>query len=182
MNRSETIAIMGVLRVAYPRYYAGANREELESTVNLWAEMFASDPAQEVSAAVKAFIATDEKGFPPHIGAIKAQISKMHTANMPDEQEAWGMVLNALRNSMYGYAEEFSRLPAEVRQAVGNARQLQTWAAMDAETVNSVVASNFQRSYRAKVAGARENYALPEDIRQFRAQIADTLFKQLPEG
>lgn len=36
---------------------------------------FIKRPTQEVSAAVKAFIATDEKGFPPHIGAIKAQIS-----------------------------------------------------------------------------------------------------------
>lgn len=182
MTYDETLAIMSVLRVAYPRYYANISAEDAKHTAGLWAEMFAGDPALEVAAAVKSFIATDEKGFPPHIGAIKAQISKMHTANIPDEQEAWSMVFSALRNGLYGYQEEFEKLPYPVQQAVGNARQLQTWAAMDAETVNSVVASNFQRSYRAKVAGARENYALPEDIRQFRAQIADTLFKQLPEG
>lgn len=182
MNRKETIAIMGILRVAYPRYYAGTSREELENTVNLWAELFASDPVQEVAAAVKSFIATDEKGFPPHIGAIKAQLAKLRTANIPDEQEAWAMVLTALRNSLYSSQEEFAKLPKPVQHAVGNPRQLQDWAAMDMETVNSVVASNFQRVYRARRSESKEFYALPEDIRRFRAQIADNVFKRLPKG
>lgn len=181
MTYDETLAIMSVLRVAYPRYYANISAEDAKHTAGLWAEMFAGDPAQEVAAAVKSFIATDEKGFPPHIGAIKAQISKMHTANIPDDQEAWSMVFSALRNGLYGYREEFEKLPYPVQQAVGNARQLQAWAAMDADTLGSVVASNFQRAYRARRAEMRELAALPPDMRLFRSQIADTVFKQLPE-
>jgi len=43
-------------------------------TVVLWATMFKDEPFKLVSAAVKTFIASDEKGYPPHIGAIKATI------------------------------------------------------------------------------------------------------------
>lgn len=182
VNRAETIALMGVIRVAYPRYFLGLDRDTLVHTVDLWAEMFSEDPAAEVTAAVKAFIATDDKGFPPHVGAIKSKLTKIRTSDFLSEQEAWNLVLRALGNSCYGYIEEYAKLPEAVKRIVGSARQLQTWAGMDFDTVNSVVASNFQRSYRAHIADLRETCSLPPDVRDMQRQIADAIFKTLPEA
>jgi len=73
----ETGVIMDIFKATYPQFYKGQpDKERLKATA-LWASMFADDDFAVVAAAVKAFIATDEKGYPPFIGIIKNKISKM---------------------------------------------------------------------------------------------------------
>lgn len=71
MNLTETSAVMDILTVAYPQFYKTQSDLERISAVKLWAEMFRDDDVRAVLAAVKAIIASDEKGFPPVIGAVK---------------------------------------------------------------------------------------------------------------
>lgn len=168
MNREETLAIMGVLKAAYPNYYKDMKRSEAEGIVELWHTMFSDDPAQIVAAAVKAHIASDVKGFPPHIGAIKQAIVKL--TKPPElemsEMEAWNLVRKATRNGVYGSQKEFDALPPVVQQVVGSPSQLKEWALMDEDVVASVISSNFQRSYKARAAHAKEMLALPSDVRK----------------
>lgn len=172
MTYDETLAIMSVLKAAYPAYYRGMNRQDAEAAVALWAEMFADEPAQIVALAVKSLIATDTKGFPPHIGAVKDSIVKLKQPNEMTEAEAWALVSKATRNSTYNSAEEFDKLPPVVQRIVGSPMQLREWAAMDTDTLQSVVASNFQRSYKARAVKEREFMALPSEIRQISEQLA----------
>lgn len=172
MTYDETLAIMGVLKAAYPTYYKDMKRSEAENIVALWAEMFKDEQASIVTAAVKMHIATDAKGFPPHIGAIKTAIGKIKQPKELTELEAWGLVQKALRNGIYGSVEEYNKLPPVVQRMVGSPTQLREWAMMDADVVQSVVASNFQRSYKARAASEREHLALPADVRQTIALIA----------
>ena len=58
MDKFETTSILAVLKAAYPKFYQGLSLEEANSIVNLWAEMFADNPAEIVATAVKAMIAT----------------------------------------------------------------------------------------------------------------------------
>lgn len=166
MTREETLAIMGVLKAAYPNFYKGMGRADAEGIVDLWSSMFDQEPAQLVAMAVKAHIANDKNGYPPHIGAIKEAIVKLRTPEEMTEQEAWGLVLKALRNGIYGAQKEFDALPPLVQRLVGSPTQLKEWAMMDGDAVNSVVASNFQRSYKVRSASEREMLALPADVRQ----------------
>ena len=101
MTRQETGKIMDILRTAYPQYYRGQSTEELRAAVSLWAEMFAGDDVAVVAAAVKALIATDEKGFPPHIGAVKTKLRQITEAPQMEPQEAWGLVWRAVQRSAY---------------------------------------------------------------------------------
>lgn len=80
MNREETLAIMSVLKAAYPSYYKGMTRGEAEQVVGLWQEMFREDRATAVAEAVKEYICRDGKGFPPHIGAIKQAVKDLPRA------------------------------------------------------------------------------------------------------
>lgn len=172
MNRNEALKIMAILRGAYPQFYRGIDREEAESTVNLWAEMFASDDVRVVAAAVKSVIESDEKGFPPTIGQVKAKMRMICAPDELSEVEAWGLVAKAIRNSGYEAQEEFEKLPTLIRRIVGSPSQLRDWSQMDSDAVHSVVASNFQRSYRAKAARKKEVQALPADVRAVVMQIA----------
>ena len=111
MTRSETLAVMSILKAAYPGYYRDMKRQDAEAVVNLWAEMLADYPANLVAAAVKSHIASDRKGFPPHIGAIIASIGEISRPAELSEGEAWALIAKALRNSGYNSEKEFAALP-----------------------------------------------------------------------
>ena len=151
--------------------------------VNLWADMFAEEPFEAVAAATKAYIATDTGGFMPTIGKLKDMLHRMQSPQQMTQMEAWGLVAKALKNSIYGAAEEFQKLPPAVQRTVGSTAQLREWALMDAETVQSVVASNFQRSFQ--VCQKRENdfQKLPGAVKSFITELAGKMkFEELPEG
>ena len=58
------------------------------------------------------------------------------------------------------------RLPPVVQKLVGNPRQLYEWSMMDSEKVDTVVASNFQRSYKVRAKHEREMLSIPADVKQ----------------
>ncbi len=183
MTIRETGQIMDILAVAYPRFYTGSDAPNPEQTLKLWATMFVDDSVEVVAMAVKAHIANDAKGFPPHIGAIKEAIVKLKTPDELTEQEAWELVRRACSNSNYGAREEFDKLPPVVRRLVGSPNQLREWAMMDSDTLNSVVASNFQRSYKVRAAKEREYLALPSDIRNAMDMLSGGMrMPELGEG
>lgn len=175
MDRRETVQVLSVLRAAYPNFYKGMGRQELEGIVDLWAGMFAEDDPKLVAGAVKAFIATDSRGFPPVIGVIKDKLRQLTTPEMMTEQEAWGLVLKAIRDSGYRAREEFEALPPLLRSLVGSPRQLRDWGMMDEDTVQSVVASNFMRSYRARAKYQADFEALPGDVKQMALEFGNLL-------
>ena len=168
MNRTETMAIMAILKEAYPYYYKDKSKEELNQTVNLWAEMFASDPAKIVAEAVKALICTLK--FPPTIADVKEKIAMITQPPAMTEMEAWQMVKSAI--SYYNAAETFERLPPILKRIVGSPNQLREWAIMETEKFDTVVQSNFMRSYKAVVAQEKERAMLPESTKQMIAGLA----------
>lgn len=166
MTREETIKILSVLRGAYPAFYRDITKQEAESTIALWESMFDEEPYELVAAAVKAFISGDGKGFPPAIGQIKERIRLITAPEEMTEQEAWSLVSKALRNSTYGSEEEFAKLPPEVQAVVHDPGQLRQWAMSPADEVETVIASNFMRSFRAKQKVSKEYMALPTSVKQ----------------
>ena len=173
MTFEETGIIMDILTTAYPRFYSGPDAPDRTKTLTLWAEMFIHDDVALVAAAVKALIETDAKGFPPHIGAVKAKRRLITGGDELTEAEAWGMVAKAIRNSAYGSREEFEKLPSAIRRIVGSPSQLREWAQMDSETVHSVVASIFQRSYKVVAQREREIAKLPPEVKALVGKLAD---------
>ena len=175
MNQTETLKIMAVLRGAYPAFYRDMSRKEAESVAALWAEMFAEDDVAVVAAAVKALIATDDKGFPPHIGAVKAKVRQITQPSGMTPQEAWNLVAKAIRNSAYDSREEYDKLPKDIQRLVGSPNQLRDWALMDSDTVHSVVASNFQRSFSIRQKADNDFKALPRDVQAMIGSVAERM-------
>lgn len=173
MDRADVLKIMAVLRGAYPQFYRNISRQEAEDTVNLWTDMFSGDSYPIVAAAVKALIESDEKGYPPHIGAVKAKIRLLTSSEEMTEAEAWGIVAKALRNSTYSSREEFEKFPPVIKRIVGSPAQLREWGMMDSDTVHSVVASNFQRSYKVIAQREREIGKLPPEVKALVGKLAN---------
>lgn len=183
MDKQEAYQILTLLQANYPDSFRGMSKEAANVKVNLWADMFSEEPFEAVAAAAKAYIATDTGGFMPTVGQLKDTLHRMQQPRQQTQMEAWGMVAGALRNSLYGAEEEFQKLPPAVQRTVGSPTQLREWAMMDAETVQSVVSSNFQRSFQ--VCQKRENdfQKLPGAVKSFITELAGKMkFEELPEG
>lgn len=172
MTRDDTLDLLSVLKAAYPNFYKDMTRRDADNVIDLWHEMFKDEPAELVALAVKRHIATDKKGFPPHIGSIKDAIVKIMQPEEMTEAEAWNMVRNAIRSYSWDAKEQFDKLPPVLQRLVGSPNQLMEWGQMDSDTVSSVVASNFQRSYKARAANEREYLALPAEVKQAMLQIS----------
>ena len=172
MTREETKKIMAALRVSYPMYYQGLSREDLSNAVNLWAEMFADDPARDVAAAVKAYMTSDVKGFPPSIGQIKTKLRMIarNEADILTETAAWAMIRKAIANSGYHAQEEYERLPESLKACV-TPDLLRSWA-LDETSSEQVIASNLMRSYRDSAKRQEEYDALPPDIKKMIASLS----------
>lgn len=134
--------------------------------------MFEDEDVLTVANAVKAHIAMDEKGFPPVIGQIKSKIQSLSKNSVVTEFEAWEKVKNAVRNSLYNSGEEYAKLPENIQKLIGSSSTLREWAMLDISELDTVVQSNFMRSYRAKIEHEKEYLALPTSVRNFAEEVS----------
>ena len=177
MNKTETMAIMAVLKTAYPQYYRTATPEDADAAVKLWTEMFQNEPGELVAAAVKALIASDEKGFPPHIGAVKAKIRQLFEPTRMSETEAWALVRDAVTHTdYYAPAKQFDRLPELIQRCLGSPRTLVEWGKIDEKDFSTVTQSNFMRTFRAKQQFEREYAAIPDEVKAFVSGMEGAMF------
>ena len=157
MNKAEMTKILMIIKMTYPRYYISTNENEINLQVDIWHELFKDDPYKLVEQAIKALMCTLK--FPPTVADVKEKIALITQLPGMSEMEAWGKVKGAM--SSYHSQECFDGLAPILQRIVGSPSQLREWAVMDTDTVNSVVQSNFMRSYKALAAKEKEYTALP---------------------
>ena len=171
MTKKDANRIIAILQANYPDTTKDMSDEAYMVKVNLWAEEFNDEPFDIVAAAVKAYIANSTARFAPNVGQIKEQIRLLLHPNELTEGEAWAMVQSAMQNSVYGAAEEFAKFPPTVQKVVGSPANLREWGMTDGESAVSVIASNFQRSYRAIQAREAALEKTPAPIREMFAAL-----------
>lgn len=183
MTRSEMAKIIISLQAAYPDTSRGMPDDVLQAMITLWHKAFQDESYEAVSAAVLAHVSVDTARFLPPIGAIKDRLLKLREPAMMTEAEAWALVHKAMRNSCYNAQDEFDKLPTVLQRLVGSPSQLRAWGMMDADTVNSVVASNFQRAYRDRARQIRDFAVLPSSVREMVGQLSERMeMPALAEG
>ena len=170
MNSRDMMAILDKARAFYPAFFEKKTDEALLEIAESWATLFAR-----ISTAVfaNAFQATilSSKFFPTPSEVCEKLGATAKQAELT-EQEAWGLVREAMKRGRSDNGAAWDSLPPQVQRAVGNAGVLRDWALMDAGTVNSVIASNFMRSYRMvteRQEAARPPLGLPSADRQQEA-------------
>ena len=161
MTRDETIELLMMVQAAFPNY----KPQDKTVAVNTWFLMLADYPYQQVQMALKAYIATDTSGFAPSIGQIIDKMRMINSHAEQNEMEAWSLVSKALRNGNYKSKEEFEKLPDLVKEAVGSPENIHNWAQSDIKSIESVIQSNFIKSYRLVVNRQKEIQKLPKEIK-----------------
>ena len=161
MTREETVKIIRIMVDSYPNY----KPNDISETVDVWQMMLSDYDYNLVAMALKAYILSDTSGFAPNIGQLVAKIHLLTKPQELSEMEAWSLVSKAIRNSGYNSVEEFVNLPLLVQKAVGTPDNLRNWAVSDYQTIESVIQSNFLRSYRVVVKRESEINCMPNEIK-----------------
>nr|DAO65486.1 MAG TPA: replisome organizer [Bacteriophage sp.] len=161
MTREETVEIIHIVCDCYPNF----KPEDLSRTIDAWQVMLEEYSCEQVAVALKAYITSNTSGFAPSVGEIVAKIQLVSQPQELDGMTAWGLVSKALRNGTYGAVEEFKKLPPLVRQAVGMPDNLKNWATSDYQTIETVIQSNFLRTYEVIVKRETEISRMPGNIK-----------------
>lgn len=161
MTREETCKILAIIASTYPNF----KPENKKQTVDAWEWALEEYDYKSISLALKAYITTSDGAFAPSVSQLIAMTRKTKELTTLSEGEAWAMVRVAVRNGLYGAEEEFSKLPKEVQKAVGSASMIRQWAMADSSDLDTVIGSNFMRSYKTIVKREQEKEALPAEIR-----------------
>lgn len=166
MERDEVKKFLMIIQTTYPNYRV----EDKAAAVQIWEEMLQDYSYKECAYSLKKYLATDESGFPPGIGAIIQGIPKQKTEIL-NEMEAWALVGKALRNGTYGAEKEFAKLPELVQKAVGSPDNIRNWAQTDSLSIENVVQSNFIKTYRTLMLRKEKEDAIPISMRIAEREI-----------
>lgn len=161
MERNEILKTLAVIKVAYPNSFNKMTSQDFETLANLWGVQFKGYDYNLVMAAVNTIISNDQNQFMPCIARIKEVCNQLMNPNQMSEEEAWQYIENATRNGIYHAVEEFNNLPIECQQIVGSPDRLRDWAMMDTSTVQSVVHSNFLKTFKTQKENTRLQNSIP---------------------
>lgn len=169
MTLEETKKLMITINAIYPNWKV----ENPEATVKAWHWALEEYPAEAVNGALQIFLKTDKAGFVPSVSQLIACMHKPKDQDRMTEGEAWYLVKKAIADSNYNAKERFEELPPEVQRAVGGYEMLRQWAMTDSDEINTVIMSNFQRTYKAVVAQNEYAERVPAAISDMVKNLAD---------
>lgn len=151
----------GKLADAIKTYFPKDNMLPTVDSMELWFDMLKDLDYKSASFGLKKYVSLNK--FPPAISDIREYAASIREPEELNEMEAWALVRIAISNSGYHSVEEFTKLPPPVQKAVGLPEQLRIWA-MDEKYSESVVSSNFIKTYRAVLARQEENKKIPVQV------------------
>ena len=160
MTLEDTKKLLITINAIYPNWKV----ENPEATAAAWHWALKEFPADAVNAGLQIFLNTDGTGFAPSVSQLIACMYKSSDNERMTEGEAWSMVKKAIQDGNYHSAERYAELPEIVQKAVGNAEMIHQWAQTSNDEVNTVIMSNFQRTFRALTEREKFNEKIPTAI------------------
>lgn len=167
MTKSEFSVLAKAMKAVYsdPRFIADTD------AMMVWYELLKDIPYEICQTAIHKYMTTNK--FPPTIADIRQLATEIVSPEVMNEGEAWSLVYKAICNSAYNSQKEFDALPVECQKAVGNPSILREWASLDMDEVNTVIQSNFMRSYKVEVKRSQEYKQLPNEVKDVIQKISE---------
>ena len=164
MSRDNIIAILGIIKTAYPRFYANMTKSQAEETIALWQEMFKDTDIRILTIAVKRLITHLE--FPPTIADVKKEILKI-TSNGKTEIDYWQETLKMMSDANYMKQEEFDTYPDICKRFFGNKlSNLRPYGTMEINYVINNIQPRFIKFAENYQKEEKENMLLPDDYKK----------------
>ena len=178
MTRDETKELLMTIRAVYPNF--NVKPEDMTPTINAWHMMLEEYPADAIGAALQIYVKTNNSGFAPSVSQLINGMYKLNENEELTEGEAWYLVKKAIQGANYHAEENFEALPPLVQRAIGGAAMLREWGMTDTDEVNTVIMSNFQRTYKALLSKKAFEEKIPPQIADLVKQVTEkTSPKQL---
>ena len=154
---------MGI-QCSYPNFKPAV---PIEFMIDIWCDDLADYSYQEVYQALKVYKTQDTSGFAPTVEQLIDKIySVKELVDDNSEMEMWNKVYKAICNSGYNANAEFYDLPEICQKVIGSPNQLHQWSQMELDDIQSVVQSNFMRSYRSETTRQKQIVRLPQATKQ----------------
>lgn len=170
MSRDNIIAILGILKTAYPRFYANMKKTEAEETISLWQEMFSDTDIRILTIAVKRLITHFE--FPPTIADVKKEILKI-TTKQESNIDYWQEVLKMMSNALYMKKEEFDNYSDICKRFFGNVDNLRSYGVMEKQEVINNIQPRFLKYAENYQKQEKENMMLPSNYKEMVQKLAN---------
>lgn len=188
MTREQFAVIVKGLKAVYSAPSFIPDKDAFD----VWYQLLKDIPYSELSIATQTYMATQREV--PTIADLRLEVVNIRTKaknggqSMLTESEAWGLVKKALSNSIYGYNEEYAKLPPVIQRAMVSARNLHDIASSDDVNMD-VQESLFYRRYRSELTREFDEDVVPESIRVknlisetiAKVQQRDTLIAEKPQ-
>ena len=154
MTRDEVKNIVMMIYYTYPNF----KPDDLGMLITAWAAILEKQDAKAIEQALVNYASTSHE-FAPTPGQLIDMVREMSRPKVEyiSEIEAWHKVYKAICNGTYGAEAEFAKLPPEIQKAVGDPGQIRAWATTDIDSIQTVVQSNFLRSYRGVLKQVEHN-------------------------
>ncbi len=177
MDRTDVIATLKILKVAYPGFYSKMGKTDAEDTVSVWCDMFREEDVNVVKIALYKVI-EEHTGFPPTIADIKTQIREMRRAATGEktDEELWSQLKAAVSNGYYGAKEEFAKLPPELQRYLGTPNTLRELSQVDTDTFNTVTHGQFLK----QIGIIRDRVRFDNETTPEIKALLGTVTKQMP--
>lgn len=175
MTREETQKLLLTISSLYPNFEV----KDKTLVVDSWSWALKDYPVSAVMGALEIYIKTSNTGFAPSVSQL---ITAMHSPKKHEqlsEGEAWMMVKKAIGDSFYHGKEHFDNLPPLVQRAVGSPSMLAQWGSCDSDEVNTVIMSNFQRSYRALLTKQEYSDKVPPQLADVVKGVTDKMSERM---
>lgn len=173
MTRDEVIAILGILKTAYPSFYKDMTRDEMVRTIDLWEKMFLHEDPALVTATVENLINSFK--WVPTIADIKEEMHKLSTFDDKSGIDYWNELEHATRNCLYKEKEIFEGLSAPVKRFLGNPSQLRELALSDAKTFQTVTKGQFLKQIEIIQKREKDNKMMLPSTKNILNQIASKM-------
>jgi hypothetical protein len=166
MTEKETLKIVNALMSYYPDTFKDMSDEQTKTFVWIWNKSFLDNSYKEVQAAVMDFIQNSTDSFMPKVGQIKQIINNYRFGNVPNEMEAFEIMLKA-RKSYNIYDEPkagdaYDTLPEAIKRAIGGREGFISIGKQNTESTQyGIEKSNFMRIYKTELDRAKQDFNRP---------------------
>ena len=177
MTREETVSLVRSIVSLYPNW----KPDNMTDTVNAWHWALEEYPAAGIKAALQIYFKTNNTGFAPSVSQLINAMYQPKENRQLSEGEAWALVKKAIKDGNYHAEERYNELPPIIQRAVGSPNMISQWAQTDSDEVNTVIMSNFQRTYRALLQKQSFSDKVPESLSEIVMKVTDHMIPKYEE-
>lgn len=173
MVAGDISKLLAVIVAAYPMHFRNRSEQDARDQLSAWYAVLGEYPYEVANAALRSYLASDTKGFPPVPGQIIDHIVRITRAETMPAMEAWTLVRKAARNGSYGAEEEFAKLPEDVQKVLGGPSAIRDMAMMSQTSID-VEQAHFLRQYSALQQRRDQEARLPSAVREVMRLARDS--------